>query len=115
MPEKSASGCVLVVEDPFIRRFVGGVLKREGYLVVEAELAEALRTLRDQPGTVSLLITNVPAHFCEFAETLPLIYVATFPDPELADRFRCCRTLHKPFRPSDLAACAAELAPTEDV
>lgn len=115
MPQKSASGCVLIVEDPFIRRFIGGILKRQGYLIVEAELAEALRTLRDKPGAVSLLITNVPAHFFEFAETLPLIYVATFPDPELADRFRRCRTLHKPFRPSDLAACAAELAAPEDV
>ena len=33
---------------------------------------EALRTLRDAPESVSLLITNVPAHFLEFAETLPV-------------------------------------------
>ncbi len=52
MPQKSASGCVLIVEDPFIRRFIGGILKRQGYLIVEAELAEALRTLRDKPGAV---------------------------------------------------------------
>jgi len=98
-----------------IRRFVGGILKRNGYLVVEAELEEALRTLREAPGVVSLLITNVPAHFLEYAETLPLIYVATSPDPVLANRFRRCRTLRKPFRPGDLVSCAAELAPPADV
>lgn len=113
MPEKTAAGCVLVVEDPLIRRFVGGILKREGHLVVESELEEALHTLRHDSGTVSLLITNAPTHFLEFAESVPLIYLAAFPDPELAGRFHSCRTLRKPFRPSDLVAHAAELAPPE--
>jgi hypothetical protein len=113
-PEKTAVGCVLVVEDPLIRRFVGGILKREGHLVVEAELEEAVRTLRHDDGAVALLITNVPAHFLEFAETVSLIYIAACPDPDLAGRFRSCRTLCKPFRPSDLVANAAELAPPED-
>jgi hypothetical protein len=98
-----------------IRRFVGGILRRAGYSVVEAGLDEALRTLRDSPGAVSLLITNVPAQFLEFAETLPLIYDAAFPDPALASRFRYCRTLRKPFLPADLASLAAELAPSTDV
>ncbi|HEY1183483.1 MAG TPA: hypothetical protein VGE89_04805 [Bryobacteraceae bacterium] len=110
MQQKAALGCALIVEDPMIQRFVGGILKREGYLVIEAELEEALRTLRDSPDSVSLLITNLPGHFFEFAETLPLIYVAAFPDSALADRFRRCRALRKPFRPSDLVLCAAELA-----
>ncbi len=114
MQQKSDAGCVLIVEDPLVRRFVGGILKRQGYVVLEAELADALRTLRDGLRAVSLLITNVPAHFFEFAETLPLIYVAAFPDPELADRFRRCRTLRKPFRPGELTAHAAELAPPEN-
>jgi CheY-like chemotaxis protein len=100
---------VLIVEDPRVRRLIAGILKREAYAVIEAELEEALRILREAPDSVALLITNVPAHFCEFAETLPLVYVAAFPDPALADRFRRCRTLHKPFRPCDLAQCAAEL------
>jgi DNA-binding response OmpR family regulator len=111
MQPTTASGSALIVEDPMIRRFVGGILKREGYVVVEAELEEAMRTLRDAPGAVSLLITNAPASFFQFAETLPLIYVAASPDPVLAKRFRRCRTLRKPFRPGDLVACAAELAP----
>jgi len=110
MQQKAALGCALIVDDPIIRRFVGGILKREGYTVAEAELEEALRTLRDAPGAVSLLITNGPAHFLEFAESLPLIYVAAFPDPALASRFRHCRTLRKPFCPGDLVLCAAELA-----
>ncbi len=110
MPPKTAPGSALIVEDPLIRRFVGGILKREGYAVVEAELDEALRTLRDEPGAITLLITNVPGHFLEFAETVPLIYDAAFPDPALADCFRRCRTLRKPFRPGELASCAAELA-----
>jgi hypothetical protein len=115
MPQKTALGCALIVEDPMIQRFVGGILKRERYAAVETGLEQALLTLRDAPESVSLLITNVPAHFLEFAETVPLIYVATSPDPALANRFRCCRTLRKPFRPGDLASCAAELAPRSDV
>ena len=111
MQQKAALGCALIVEDPMIRKFVGGILKREGYVVIEAELEAALRTLRGAPDAVSLLITNVPGNFLEFAETHPLIYVAAFPDPALADRFRRCRALRKPFHPGDLALCAAELAP----
>lgn len=110
MPQTTAPGYVLIVEDPTIRRFVGGILKREGYVVVEAELGKALRALRDEPGAVSLLITNGPAHFLEFAGTLPVLYVAASPDPALAGRFRCCRTLRKPFRPADLLLRVAELA-----
>jgi len=114
MPSKTAPGYVLVVEDPAIRRFVGGILKRHGHLVVEAELEEAQRTLRHDEGAVALLITNVPTYFLEFAETVPLIYIAAFPDPALARRFRRCHMLHKPFNPSDLVANAAELAPLEN-
>jgi hypothetical protein len=108
MPEKIPPGCVLVVEDPLIRKFVSGILKREGHSVVEAGLEEAQRTLRSH-SAVSLLITNVPAYFLEFAETVPLIYMASSPDPALAGQFRSCRTLGKPFLASDLAADAAEL------
>src|ERR1017187_6660213 len=109
MQPTTASGSALIVEDPMIRRFVGGILKREGYVVVEAELEEAMRTLRDAPGAVSLLITNAPASFFQFAETLPLIYVPPPPAPVLANFSRLSRPLAKPFRPGDLVACAAEL------
>jgi len=115
MQQKAALGCALIVEDPIIRRFVGGILKREGHPVAESGLEDALQTLRDAPGAVSLLITNAPAPFLEFAETLPLIYIASSPDPALADRFHHHRTLRKPFRPADLVLCAAELAPLAEV
>jgi len=110
MPQENTPRAALIVEDPLIRKFVGDILKRKGFAVVEAELDEALRRLRDAPEAVSLLVTNVPAHFLEFAETLPVLYDAAFPDPALAARFRRCRTLRKPFHPGDLAECATELA-----
>ena len=77
------------------------------------QLEEALRTLRENPAAVSLLVTNQPHYFIDFANTLPLIYDAAFPDPELAQRFSCCRTLRKPFRPCELVSCADELAGRE--
>ena len=113
MLTKTDRGCALVVEDPLIGRFVACVLKREGYSVIEAQLEEALRTLRENPAAVSLLVTNQPHYFIDFANTLPLIYDAAFPDPELAQRFSCCRTLRKPFRPCELVSCADELAGRE--
>ncbi len=113
MHPRNPRGCVLIAEDPLICRFVGGILKREGYVVVETEPEAALRILRAGDDAVSLLITNQPARFLEFAETIPLIYTAAFPDPKLADRFLRCRMLRKPFPPGELMALAAELAPPE--
>jgi len=104
----------MVVEDPSIRRFVAGVLKRQGHQVVEAEMAEALRSLREHKSDVSLLVTNAPTQFLEFAATVPLLYIAAFPDPAMAARFHRCLTLTKPFRPIELAECAAELAAPEE-
>jgi hypothetical protein len=111
MQAKTGPGLVLIVEDPLIQRFVGGILKREGRPVVEASVDGALRILGAGDPAVALLITNQPARFLEFAETLPLLYIAAFPDPALAERFHRCRMLRKPFPPMDLMACAAELAP----
>jgi DNA-binding response OmpR family regulator len=102
---------VLVVEDPVIQRFVSGILKREGCQVVEARAEESLRILRTGDRGVALLITNQPLNFLEFAEILPLIYVAAAPDSTLAVRFRHCRTLRKPFPPGELVACVDELLP----
>jgi len=100
----------MVVEDPFVRRFVAGVFRREGRPVIEAEMEDALRILREDPAAVSLLVTNRPWRFLEFTKTLRLIYIAAFPDAELAACFDHCCTLSKPFLPADLTACAAELA-----
>lgn len=109
MEWKTAQGCVLIVEDPLIRRFVGGILTREGRSVVEAEPDQALRILRGGECAVSLLVTNHPERFLEFAETLPLLYIAAFPDAALAVCFPRYRMLRKPFYPPDLVRCAAEL------
>jgi CheY-like chemotaxis protein len=111
MDSRTGQGCVLVVEDPLIQRFIGGVLKREGRQVVEAKAEESLRVLRSRDQAIALLITNQPLRFVEFAETLPLIYVAAVPDPAMALHFRYCRMLRKPFPPSDLVECVAELLP----
>lgn len=111
MQSETGHGCVLVVEDPLIQRFVSGVLKREGHQVVEAKAEESLRILRAGDGDIAVLITNQPLNFLEFAETLPVVYIAALPDPTLALRFSRCRILRKPFPPSDLVECVAELAP----
>jgi CheY-like chemotaxis protein len=113
MQSQTGRGLVLIVEDPLIQRFVGGILKRGGRLVVEADGDGALQILRAGETAVALLITNQPARFLDFAGTLPLLYFAAFPDPALADRFHRCRMLRKPFAPVDLMACAVELAPPE--
>ena len=111
MDSQSDLGCVLVVEDPLIQKFIGGILKREGRQVIEAKAEQSLRILRSSDPAIVLLITNQPLRFVEFAETLRLIYVAAIPDPTLALRFRYCRMLTKPFPPNDLVECVAELLP----
>ena len=111
MQSRSGHGCVLVVEDPLIQRFVSGVLRRAGHQVVEAKAEESLRILRTSDQAIVLLITNQPLRFLEFAETLPLIYIAALPEPTLVFRFSRCRMLRKPFPPSHLVECVAELAP----
>jgi hypothetical protein len=100
-----------LVEDPLIQRFVRGILAREGLQVIEARAEESLRILRTGDQSVGLLITNEPLRFLTFAETLPLLYIAAFPEPILVLRFRRCRMLRKPFPPSDLVECVMELAP----
>ena len=80
-----------------------------------ASSAESLRILRAGDHSIALLITNQPLRFIEFAETLPLVYVAASPDPTLALRFRRCRVLRKPFPPADLVECVAELAPPSTI
>lgn len=113
MQSKTGPGLVLVVEDPLIQRFVGGIFKHEGRQVVEVDRDGALRILRAGDSPVALMITNQPARFLEFADTLPVLYIAASPDPVLAERFRHCRMLRKPFAPAELMACARELVPPE--
>ena len=101
---------ILVVEDPLVRKLIAGILTREGYRVAEDETPRAVERLQDEPQSFGLLITNKPASFLDFAETIPLIYVAAAPDPELARRFRHCAVLSKPFHPRRLVELTRELS-----
>lgn len=100
---------VLVVEDPTIRRLLTGILTRAGFSVTEAEPWHGVNYLREQL-EFDLLITNSPTPFLEFADRIPVLYMAASPDPKVAACFRKCAMLQKPFRPSDLVALAGELA-----
>lgn len=61
MPEAAKVSNVLLVEDePRVRQLVAKVLRRRGYVVLEAEDAEAaLRLFGSQASDISLLLTDV--------------------------------------------------------
>ena len=61
------------------------------------DVDEALELLRLGVVEVSLIITNHPAEFIDFANEVPVLYMAAAPDQAVAARFRACRTLQKPF------------------
>jgi hypothetical protein len=109
MPTRTGSGVIVVVEDPFVRNFLRTLLERQGYKVVPGEVPHGLAALRDGGQKVRLLITNVPAAFTEFADRVPLLYLAALPDPNLASVYRNSRVLSKPFRPADLLVLVQEL------
>jgi len=105
----TAQGAIVVVEDPYIRKYLRDVLTRHGYRVVGSETHRAVEMLLSGPDQVDLVITNSPLDFLAFADTLPLVYLAGAPDPELASRFFCCRVLKKPFHPDHLVAAVRDL------
>jgi DNA-binding response OmpR family regulator len=106
---KTGSGIIVVVEDPFVRNFLRAVLVRRGYRVLPGDVRQGLAALRDSSQKVQLLITNVPAAFTEFADLVPLLYLAALPDPSLALPYRKSRVLSKPFHPDELLALVQEL------
>jgi CheY-like chemotaxis protein len=99
-------GQVLIVEDPLVRRLIGGILRRAGFNVIEAGILRAIEMLDGGSEDVALLVTNAPEHFLKWSQTLALVYVAASPDPWKAEKFRRCRMLHKPFHPEALADAA---------
>lgn len=105
----TAQGAIVVVEDPYIRKYLRDLLTRSGYRVVGSETHRAIDMLRSGAEQVDLIITNSPADFLAFADTTPLLYLAGAPDFELASRFFCCRVLKKPFHPDDLVAAVRDL------
>lgn len=105
----TAQGAIVVVEDPYIRKYLRDVLTRHGYRVVGAETHAATEMLHLGTEQVDLVITNSPIDFLAFADTVSLLYLAAAPDPELASRFFCCRVLRKPFHPEHLVAAVRDL------
>jgi CheY-like chemotaxis protein len=101
MESETISGVILVVEDPFIQRYVRRILDHLPCAVVEAEAQRGAELVAADTG-IRLVITNNPQAFAASAERIPLLYTATFPDMDLASRFRSCRVLPKPFLPEDL-------------
>ena len=106
MPGKRKT--LVIVEDFLISKLVRAVLQKKGYPVVVAEPSDAAGLLRSE-GRCGILLTNSPAIFLEFADKVPLVYLTSFPDPDLQAQFRDCRVVRKPFAPEDLIQAVGEL------
>ena len=100
---------VLIVEDPFVRHFVGFVLGREGYHVLETEPRRAAEVLASKRVEISVIVTNDPRPFKSWADRIGMVYVAAAPDSQLANAFPHCRVLRKPFQPKELLDAVQEL------
>ena len=102
MSPRYSSGVIVIVEDPFIQRFVRSVLGRSGHHVMESDALDAYKLAAEGPGSVKLLITNKPDVFEHLERTVPILYLAASPDWELASRFSNLRVLQKPFHAHEL-------------
>ena len=102
-------GTIAVCEDPFVRKLVRDVLSRRGYRVIGTDVHQAVDLIRSGEEQVSLVITNNPEEFMDFAETLPILYMAAAPDEAIASQFRACLTLRKPFTTQDLVDAVGAL------
>ena len=110
MPDEIIADTIVIVEDPMVGQFLRMLLQRQGYRVITAaDAEEGTSLLLGSEGRVGLLITNTPVRFAAFGEQVPLLYLAAFPDPKLAQSFRYSRALSKPFAPEELVACARQL------
>lgn len=103
------SGVIVVVEDPLISRFVGKVLQRAGYPVLELDPQPALNATRNGEIRVKMLITNIPHVFAASAADVPLLYLAAEPNYFLTEGFRELRVLQKPFLPAQLLGMVNEM------
>lgn len=118
MPEESKVANVLVVEDePRVRQLVAKVLRRRGFVVLEAEDAEAaIRLFGDQVADISLLLTDVVMpgmNGRDLADSLTsahpglkVIFMSGFGEAELAARGAGevgAAYITKPFTPEVLS------------
>jgi len=97
MTSKPNSGVVVIVEDPFICKFLSAVLARAGCRAVEAAPQDGFKLICSGEFPVKALITNTPQIFQAFAGQFPVIYTTSCPDPEATRGFPQCRILQKPF------------------
>lgn len=101
-----------MVEDNLVSNLVRAVLRKRGYAVRLSEAAEAPALLRASDSGISVLITNTPGLFLEFAARVPLLYLSSQPDLFLENAFRQCRVVLKPFAPEVLADAVEALTPS---
>lgn len=113
MSPPATSGAIVIVEDPFIRRMVRSVLRRSGYRVMELGEKDALKLAAEGRGSVKLVITNQPHLFEGLDSAIPILYLATLPDWDLASRLTNLRVLRKPFHAHELLEAVG--AATEDI
>lgn len=118
MSEEAKVANVLVVEDePRVRQLVAKVLRRRGFVVLEAEDAEAaIRLFGDQAVDISLLLTDVVMpgmNGRDLADSLSaahpdlkVIFMSGFGEAELSDRGVAgvgAEYITKPFTPEVLS------------
>jgi DNA-binding response OmpR family regulator len=105
------TGVIVIVEEPSISRLVRNVLRREGREVLVADAEQALTLMEQGDSPVKLLITNRPHAFAQKDGFVPVLYLASSPDWDLAARTRGLRVLQKPFHARDLVEAVGEIIP----
>ncbi len=95
-------GTVLIVEDPFVSKYLCSLLAPKGYTIKTAGVVRGNEFIRS--GQASVIVTNAPGEFLEFADRVPVVYLSSAPDPDLAHKFHCCHMVTKPFRAADLVS-----------
>ncbi|HWD00244.1 MAG TPA: hypothetical protein VG456_25975 [Candidatus Sulfopaludibacter sp.] len=103
------TGVIVIVEDPFIRRYLRSILTRAGLRTMEAEECAAVDLVRSGEVRVAVLITNDPRAFREFAADCALIYTSSSPESTMVEGFERCRILQKPFHADELLKALREV------
>lgn len=109
VPAGEHEGTIVVIEDPFIRRYLRDLLVRYGFRVIGSDVTAVTEMLRSGSEHVNLIITNKPAEFLAFGDQVPVLYLSAMPDLGLAAQFLHCRTISKPFRPEQLVEAVRDL------
>jgi len=97
MNAESVAGVIVIVEDPFITKFLHSALSRAGESAISLSPKSAMEFMDAAKTPVRALITNTPQMFRPHAGQFPLIYTSSCPVPEAVDGFPVNRTVRKPF------------------